>query len=136
MVYIRLSKDAVKDYTVDVSVMGNLLSNDPRGIFCWNCQTLPCDTNLHCMCDLAVLKSYLDKNGYLPHTIYYCEDNTCKENKNNIRMRFLAYLVHLKVVEEIHVLYMDKGYLILFIKNTRKQALASLRVHSRHLSCL
>jgi len=64
-----------------------------------------CATLLH-----RIFNSVLRKDGKLPRILLLHMDNTCKENKNNLVIKYLAFLVHHNVFDEVRILFLLVGH--------------------------
>lgn len=57
-----------------------------------------------------ILQHVLDKEGTLPRVFIVLMDNTCKENKNNQVIKYLAFLVKVGVFDEVLVIFLLVGH--------------------------
>jgi hypothetical protein len=59
---------------------------------------------------VRLLKVILERRHKLPRILILLLDNTCKENKNNTVVKFLALLVAFKVFDEVWVVFLPVGH--------------------------
>jgi hypothetical protein len=64
-----------------------------------------CATLIH-----RILCAVLRKEGRLPRVLVLHMDNTCKENKNNEMVKYLAFLVFHDVFDEVRIVFLLVGH--------------------------
>ena len=66
--------------------------------------------NLTCTAIYHTLKAYYDKYGHFPPKLHVQVDNTCKDNKNNTVMAFMALLVQQAIFTEVEMHFLLVGH--------------------------
>jgi len=97
---------------IRLKILAILATFKPQNNFFVKPQTVSSNASTHCQCELAMLAKLIaayEESGYVfPRRLVLVEDSA-GVNKSNTRMRFLSLLVHLKVFDEIILVYFTVG---------------------------
>ena len=77
---------------------------------CWSIPRFQGGASFHLQCLHDFFKVWVSQRGYLPEVLFLQEDNSGRDNKNNVSLAFFGHLVQQNVFHQVHIYFMPVGH--------------------------